>query len=466
MNRYAQLIPIIRAVKPKTIVEVGTWNGLRAIMMAQEALKYNSEVFYYGFDLFEDATEETDARELNVKKHFTKAEVTKALKQFQRDNPGFGFKLYKGDTRKTLRDWIDADVDFAFIDGGHSVETIQSDYEELKGSKCIVFDDYYVADEDGKCQDTERFGCNKLLSTLPEVQILSAADPVKGGGLVKMAAIGLPKGSGEQNIVIQTKNCVPDEDIQANIRNSLSLGLREIPICRHHDGRAVICSAGPSLYSYLPKVEQLKAKGAKIFCVKHAHDLLIEKGIIPWGCILLDPRGHVQDFIENPHPEVNYFVASMCHPTTFERLREKNAKIWLYHAGVGAGEDKLIAELVKDKASFLIGGGPASAIRGIDLLSHLGFRKFDLFGFDACYPVKPDMTEMEPGGRPKYIEVKQGKRIFWTDYEKLAEVQFFAKGLMPRMGGLDITVYGDGMIKNIHSIMTKWRDTDFDTVFR
>jgi predicted O-methyltransferase YrrM len=463
LNRYSQLIPIIRAAKPKTIVEVGTWNGLRAIMMAQEALKHQKEVHYTGFDLFEDADEKTDARELNVKKHFTKADVTKALKQFQKDSPGFTFQLVKGDTRKTLKP--QHSVDLAFIDGGHSVETIASDYEALKNAKVIVFDDWYEKDRDGKGPDTEKYGCNKLLSTIPERQILSAIDPVKDGGFVKMAALRLPQGSGEQNIVVQTKNCVPDESIQENIRHSVALNLRTLPICRHHDLRAVIASAGPSLYSYLPKVKQLQEKGARIVCVKHAHDLLIEKGIIPWACVLLDPRGHVQDFIENPHPEVNYFVASMCHPSTFDRLREKNAKVWLYHAGVGAGEDKLIGELVKDRASFLIGGGPASAIRAIDLLSHLGFRKFDLFGFDACYPVKPDLKDLDENGRPKYIEVRQGKRIFWTDYEKLAEVQFFSSGLMPRMGGMDIAVHGDGMIKNIHTILTKWRDTDFQTVF-
>jgi predicted O-methyltransferase YrrM len=130
--RYGQLINIIDDVKPKTILEVGTWNGDRAIQMAEAALKHQEQVTYYGFDLFEEASDETDAAELNVKRHFTVDEVITKLKAFQ-EKVGvdrFQAHLFKGNTRETLLTVMapehGVEIDFAFIDGGHSIEVAWS----------------------------------------------------------------------------------------------------------------------------------------------------------------------------------------------------------------------------------------------------------------------------------------------------------------------------------------------------
>lgn len=177
--RYNQLILIIAANKPETIVEVGTWNGTRASEMAEEALKHREKVEYIGFDLFESATPETDSRELNVKAHHTLADVERRLSEFKRANPGFEFKLIKGDTMETLRD-RNIEADLAFIDGGHSIETICNDYEALKSSKIIVFDDFYSD------RNTKEHGCNSIVREMEDALVLPQRDPVKGGGMVQM----------------------------------------------------------------------------------------------------------------------------------------------------------------------------------------------------------------------------------------------------------------------------------------
>ena len=58
-RRYRYLLKSIREIKPKCILELGTWNGTRAVQMISEARKFNSaeEIAYYGFDLFEEMTE-------------------------------------------------------------------------------------------------------------------------------------------------------------------------------------------------------------------------------------------------------------------------------------------------------------------------------------------------------------------------------------------------------------------------
>jgi len=179
-GRYAQINPLIAKIKPRTIAEIGTWNGYRAIEMAKEALKYQDHVTYYGFDLFEQATDDTDSEEMNVKPHYTKELVSKFLDNFKQKNPGFSYVLTAGNTRETLKPLA---VDLAFIDGGHSIETILGDYEALKDSKVVLFDDYY---EGGI--DIEKYGCNKIVDKLNH-NVLPIGDPVAGGGITKFVVV-------------------------------------------------------------------------------------------------------------------------------------------------------------------------------------------------------------------------------------------------------------------------------------
>lgn len=436
--RYDQLLPIIDKHKPKTIVEVGTWNGLRAIMMATKALEHGP-VHYLGFDLFEDATDETDERELNVKAHNTEAEVAGRLIEFQDKNPGFTFDLMKGDTRETLPAYSSAlneEIDLAFIDGGHSVETIQSDYECLKHAKVIVMDDFYTG------RDSDEHGCNSVVKGLDHV-VLPKKDPVKGGGKVQMVLMPKTAWPGKANVVIKTKNCVPDEEIQANIAYAMPRIKKWIVECKSHNETAIMVSAGPS---FKDQLEEVRVQKGKIICVKHSHDVLIENGVVPWGCMLLDPRDHVQDFIENPHPDVLYFVASMCHPTTLDRLLEKKANIWGYHAHVGAGEQEVIGP-----KNIMVGGGSTSAVRGVSVLHALGFRTFKLYGYDSCYPEKPDMTVKDKRGNQKYFSVEVSGKKFWSDTELIAQAQDFDK-LMDSGPELNLEVMGDGMIPHIWQV--------------
>lgn len=445
MKRYSQLLQIVEQTKPRTIIEIGTWNGQRAVEMLTEAQRHGP-CHYYGFDLFEGASEETDSRELNVKAHFGIRDVSKTLE-------GFDFDLVKGDTRETLpffMNQLPVSLDrpiLAFIDGGHSVETIRSDFEALKGCDYIVLDDYYQPDTEGKCPDVDRYGCNRLLESLGEMGtdwfVLPVSDAVKDGGRVFMATIGFnPPIAITKQLIVKTKNSIPDETICENIAYALSKNLPEFQPCRRHDNRAVIVSGGPTLKDHLAEV---RAHDGYVFCVKTSHDWLIANGVIPYGCILLDPRPHVLDFVENPHPEVTYFVASQVHPRALDRLIERNAKIVLYHAAVGAGEEKLLA------GKSLVLGGSTSATRGISLLNAAGFCRFDLYGYDSCFQEKPGDDYVVTGDGKKPMQVKVNGQEFWTTAELIAQAQDFDKIARLAIDGnsLDLEVHGDGIIPAI-----------------
>lgn len=173
--RYTALIDAVRERQPKAIAEIGTWNGVRAKQM----LALVPEAKYYGFDLFEDGNPQTDKEEMNIKAHYYRDMILDRL-------TGFDVQLYKGNTKVTLQNFNEP-VDFVWLDGGHSVETIQSDWDNIK--RCLTpdawvfFDDYYTG-----AIDTERFGCNKVVESLKH-EVLPDRDHVSGGGWVQIVRV-------------------------------------------------------------------------------------------------------------------------------------------------------------------------------------------------------------------------------------------------------------------------------------
>jgi hypothetical protein len=296
MSRYEYLSKMIHHHKPRTIVEFGVGEGKTAKLMSLSALQHNGNVKYLGIDLFDSATEETDEKELNVKQHKTVEDISKKLDGIKAQFPNFEYQLIKTDSNE-LTEPIEAD--FVFIDGGHSVETVAHDFGLVKDkSKVIVLDDFYAHDDQERCPDTERYGCNKLAQE-HDMAIIGSSDPIMGGGFVGLAVYP-QEASIPQKLEIKPKNCEDDKTIQENILNSLRHGLPFVDQCRVHDLTAVMCSGGPKLDDHIADIKKFPKKKNRIICVKHSHDKLIEAGIVPFGCVLLDPRDHVRDFIENP----------------------------------------------------------------------------------------------------------------------------------------------------------------------
>ncbi len=160
MQRYNQITEIIGFSKPKTVLEIGTHKATRP----REWYAAHKFDHYYGFDVFEGGDEELDEKEMNGKGRCTQELAEKNLG----DIPN---TLYKGLTTDTLKDF-DEEVEFAFIDGGHSVETIQHDFEKvsqiLKPGGVIILDDYYTPEVEG-------FGCNRVVENITH-GLLSVSD--------------------------------------------------------------------------------------------------------------------------------------------------------------------------------------------------------------------------------------------------------------------------------------------------
>ena len=173
-KRYAQLLLLVLLKKPKSILEIGVYTGKRSKEMLMAANVFSNNIEFYGFDLFENFKDKILKEEFS-KKPLKKKFIESKLAKYGKIN------LYKGFTYKTLPKFIKRNkkIDFIFIDGGHSIKTINNDWSYVKKvmhkKTIVIFDDYY---NDKKF--TKKFGCNKLINSLDknkyEIKIFSAAD--------------------------------------------------------------------------------------------------------------------------------------------------------------------------------------------------------------------------------------------------------------------------------------------------
>ena len=175
-KRYNYLFEFIKQNKCKQIMEIGVWNGFHALQMikaAQEASPF-ARIKYFGFDLFENFN-------ITNKLNGTKIPSSLAVIENKLKKTGAEINLYKGYTQDTLWafPYIYTDqMDFIFIDGGHSRKTIATDWfniQELMDDKTIViFDDYW---------NRIGAGCKTLIDNLDRdkfnVEILPVVDKFK-----------------------------------------------------------------------------------------------------------------------------------------------------------------------------------------------------------------------------------------------------------------------------------------------
>ena len=161
-KRYSNLLKIILRAKPKKILEIGVYKGLRSLEMIKAAKSFNSSVVFFGFDMFEKFFE---------KKNILTAELSKKPKSMRYINDLLRehayVKLIKGNTLNTLPKFSKKNkFDFIFIDGGHSIKTIKNDWNYCKKlmhkNSVVVFDDYYLGDN----KLTKKFGCNRIIENL------------------------------------------------------------------------------------------------------------------------------------------------------------------------------------------------------------------------------------------------------------------------------------------------------------
>lgn len=183
-RRYRHLTATIDRHRCRRILEIGTWNGRHALQMIEAARRHHAAdaVEYYGFDLFEWLDEEKLRREIS-KMPPPRDDVEARLRA-----TGAQVRLFQGDTVETLPAALPElpKMDLVFIDGGHSYETVASDWNHVRRlmhpGTVVLFDDWWNDPEAG----TDRVVA-KIDRNLYEVEVLEPMDQfVKPEGLLEI----------------------------------------------------------------------------------------------------------------------------------------------------------------------------------------------------------------------------------------------------------------------------------------
>lgn len=462
-GRYETLCELVKHACQTTgkahIVEVGTWNGSRAVQMAEAAFSTGlTEVYYAGFDTFEGGNDRT--HEGHTKPHATKWIVEARLQNYatlqHRLGREFSFLLKKGNTLQTLQGPARSGdpafpATFAYIDGGHSYETTKSDYEALKHVPFVVFDDVIAQPEEGAPE-----GPIKVWKEAQGQRVLHQSGDGYAGlkqaiGLGLVVREGLPLPQLRQQLKVKPVDSVDKSEQFGHIADNTKAIKQWLETYQAHERVALLVSAGPSLPNFYEDIRQKQAAGAVVFAVKHALPDLLAQGIRPDFTVLLDPRPveglsthgiKRTDLFAEVGPTDKFLVATMTHPSVRELLDNRGAQVLGWHAYTQSTQN---ANLPEFQLGTVIGGGTCAATRMPTLAYVMGFRRLEFYGFDLAYAEGTDPTKLKQQLMRISLGTGADTREFVTTGELVAAIQDLA-GINKWMveNKLSVEWFGDG----------------------
>lgn len=218
---------------------------------------------------------------------------------------------------------------------------------------------------------------------------------------------------------VNVQLAVSKEEVKSNIETNMA----QIPVwfdrLFYANGyEAIIISAGPSMEKYVEELnlaERMKHphRTFVVFCVKHAYPRLMEMGIEPDFCVMLDGRPfdgesthgfNRKELFKTVSSKTVFMVASMSHPGYAKYLMEHGGRVIGWHTEVDG-----LKEFHNKIKTPILSGGTSSGTRCISLAHGMGIREISLVGFDSCFNsselTEENLKELDKKGRPKYLPV-------------------------------------------------------------
>jgi len=201
-----------------------------------------------------------------------------------------------------------------------------------------------------------------------------------------------------------------------------------------------IAGFGPSLKYTWEKIRDCKF----IMSCSGSHRFLIDRGLVPNWHVEVDPREHKIKLLGEPHPSVEYLIASTCHPKYFDHLDGFNVKLW--HV-FDPSEDGL---RMLPPGEWAVTGGCDVGLRCLTLAGFLGFRDLQIFGLDGCAEAADGIRHAaeHPHGQINYSVCKYEGKDYFTTAGMLAAARsiFHELDQMPKVSA---TFHGNGLIQDM-----------------
>ncbi len=167
--------------KPKNFLEIGVFQGVTARNICELLYKIHKDNFrYIGIDLFEYDENLKDEVVPNInfnnplkqfyykyikrENPYSLISVKKLLKRFEKN-----VEIIKGDSKEILPNLDLTEVDYVFLDGGHSYETVKNDLNNCKivieNNGIVLCDDYNLSYAPGVKKAIDEFSNIEQYST-------------------------------------------------------------------------------------------------------------------------------------------------------------------------------------------------------------------------------------------------------------------------------------------------------------
>ncbi len=240
-----------------------------------------------------------------------------------------------------------------------------------------------------------------------------------------------------------TSRCVADDaTLYAHIESALARNLPTVQQYEPHNGVAVLVGSGPSVQGYLEEIRNRRLAGDCVIALKDTHDWLIQHEIIPHFAVAIDPQAERATVFQSPHSDVTYLIASQVHPSMLDHLSLFHVELW--HAYIKDGQT------VPPPGTPMIAGGTTTGLRAITLLYSMGFRRFELYGFDSC--LSDGVLRMN-GTRPRsgddtVHEIVVDSQTFHSTPAMTAQASEF-QNLYLSMPDMQLQAHGHGLIQAI-----------------
>lgn len=158
-------------------------------------------------------------------------------------------------------------------------------------------------------------------------------------------------------------------------------------------GSMIFVAGGPTARDFLPEIKRRKEAGEYVMTSNNTHDWLVDNGVIPDACLLIDPKEIVKDYVKKVQPDTAYLISSCAHKATWESMRERGARMMKVMLAYGMSDDRdmvLMRQLYPQiEAKYYLAGGTMTPLRAMPLAVMLGFKKIEMYGFDSCFAPEP-----------------------------------------------------------------------------
>lgn len=234
----------------------------------------------------------------------------------------------------------------------------------------------------------------------------------------------------------------PDELLANNIRTNSAKDLKWLRALEPNTSPAVMVGGGPSAKDHLNDIIRLRNQGATVFAMNAASKWLHENGIdVDYQCIL-DAKEETADLVD---PDAkDHLFGSQVHPKTMGAVDDPI--VW--HVGTEDIEQFFPEERKKRGGYALTGGGAAVGNSALCAAYALGFRQFEIFGYDSSHRDNDSHAYEQPMNR--FIPVVDvewaGKKYKCSVAMKAQAEKFQLTAHSLKEAGAEVNVHGDGLL--------------------